>query len=177
MWLVDTYIEPCRVTALLVKFRMSNSKSLDEREDKVLVVSPEELLSIDESLSLLVNRSELDGAISLRPLASAAVIGCSIDLISKVAEAVLKMPECLDKPQNQELEVSDVDLFVLREVAISLVLVDRSLSLSLRRKIYTLLMRPSIEDKAVQCGELRFVEDLLNRADEDGDLNQLFEDL
>ena len=99
------------------------------------------------------------------------------DLISKVAEAVLKMPECLDKPQNQELEVSDVDLFVLREVAISLVLEDRSLSLSLRRKIYELLTRPSIEDKAVQGGELRFVEDLLNRSDEDGDLNQLIEDL
>ena len=156
---------------------MSEHNYIDEKSKKILIVSSRELLSIDESLSLLVTKSEFEGAVTLRPLAPGAVIGCSIDLIVKVAEAVLKMSEDPDEPKDRELEVSDVDLFVLREVAVSLVSLDESLSLALRRKIYELLMRPAIEAKAQKASELEFVENLITRSDDDGGLNQQLEDL
>ena len=94
-----------------------------------------------------------------------------------MAEAALKMSEDPGKPQDQELQVSDVDLFVLREVAVSLVSLDESLSLFLRRKIYELLMRPDIEAKAEEVSDLEFVENLITRSDGDGGLNQQLEDL
>ena len=55
---------------------------IDEAQTKVLTLTPVELLSIDDGLSLLVNKNEFDGAVTLRPVYPSAGIGCSIDLIT-----------------------------------------------------------------------------------------------
>ena len=48
---------------------------IDEAEAKTLTLSPVELLSIDDGLSLLVNKNEFDGAVTLRPVYPSAGIG------------------------------------------------------------------------------------------------------
>ena len=55
---------------------------IDEAHSKELTLSPVELLTIDDGLSLLVNKNEFDGAVALRPVYPSAGIGCSIDLIT-----------------------------------------------------------------------------------------------
>ena len=113
---------------------------IDEAHSKELTLSPIELLTIDDGLSLLVNKNEFDGAVALRPIYPSAGIGCSIDLITKIGEAILRMAEDLEKPHNQVVLVTDVDIFVLRELVISQVVkMDRSIALGLRLKLYKLL--------------------------------------
>ena len=145
---------------------------IDEAYNKELSLSPVELLTIDDGLSLLVNKNEFDGAIALRPIYPSAGIGCSIDLITKIGEAILKMAESLEKPVNQTIEVTDVDIFVLRELVISQVVkMDRSVALGLRLKLYTLLYSENLETDARN----RTLDILLEKSNDDGKLGQVLD--
>ena len=147
---------------------------IDEVQFKSLVLSPVELLSIDDGLSLLVNKNEFDGAVTLRPVYPSAGIGCSIDLITKVGQAILKMSENLEAPVGQTLEVSDVDIYVLRELVISQVVkMDKSVALGLRLKLYQLLYSDFIKAEALD----KSVEHLLKISDKDGQLGTLLDAL
>ena len=145
---------------------------IDEAHSKELSLSPVELLTIDDGLSLLVNKNEFDGAIALRPIYPSAGIGCSIDLITKIGEAILRMAESLEKPTNQIISVTDVDIFVLRELVISQVVkMDRSIALGLRLKLYTLLYSETLEADAMN----KKLDILLEKSNTDGKLGQLLD--
>ena len=147
---------------------------IDEAQFKFLELSPVELLSIDDGLSLLVNKNEYDGAITLRPVFPSAGIGCSIDLITKVGQAILKMSQNLEAPENQTLELTDVDLYILRELVISQVVkVDKTVALGLRLKLYNLLYNDLIKAEALD----KSVEHLLKVSDKDGQLGTLLDAL
>lgn len=147
---------------------------VDESQDKSLTLSPLELLSIDDGLSLLVNKNEFDGAVTLRPVYPSAGIGCSIDLISKVGQAILKMAENLEVPTSQTIKINDVDLYVLRELVISQVAkIDKSVAFGLRLKLYTLLYSDFIEAEELD----KSVEHLLKVSDKDGQLGTLLDAL
>jgi hypothetical protein len=147
---------------------------IDEAQAKALTLTPIELLSIDDGLSLLVNKNEFDGAVTLRPVYPSAGIGCSIDLITKVGQAILKMAEKLSTPENQTLEITDVDLYVLRELVISQVVkMDKSVALGLRLKLYALLYSDYMKAEALD----ESVEHLLNISDKDGKLGTLLDAL
>lgn len=146
---------------------------IDESKAKQLMLSPVELLSIDDGLSLLVNKNEFDGAVTLRPVYPSAGIGCSIDLLSKVGQAVLKMSEDLEKPRNQALEVTDVDIFILRELVISQVVkMDKSIALGLRLKLYELLYSEVMEEEATN----EAVASLLEVSNKDGKLGKVLDE-
>jgi hypothetical protein len=145
---------------------------IDEAHSKELSLSPVELLTIDDGLSLLVNKNEFDGAITLRPIYPSAGIGCSIDLITKIGEAILKMSENFEKPDNQIIKVTDVDIFVLRELVISQVVkMDRSVALGLRLKLYTLLYSENLETDEVN----KNLDTLLEKSNTDGRLGQVLD--
>ena len=147
---------------------------IDEAQFKSLVLSPVELLSIDDGLSLLVNKNEYDGAITLRPVFPSASIGCSIDLITKIGQAILKMSKDLEAPESQTLEFTDVDLYILRELVISQVVkVDKNVALGLRLKLYNLLYSDLIKAEALD----KSVEHLLKVSDKDGQLGTLLDAL
>lgn len=140
---------------------------IDEAHAKELTLSPVELLTIDDGLSLLVNKNEFDGAVALRPIYPSAGIGCSIDLITKIGESILRMSENLDKPTNQTIMVTDVDIFVLRELVISQVVkMDRSIALGLRLKLYNLLYSDTLKADAMN----KSLDDLLEISNKDGEL-------
>lgn len=145
---------------------------IDELPTNIINLSPVELLSIDDGLSLLVNKNEFDGAISLRPVFPSASIGCSIDFLAKIGQAILKMSENLENPTNQSVEVADVDLYILRELVISQVIkMDKSVALGLRLKIYTLLYGKSVEEDAIN----ESLEKLLETSNEDGKLGTVLD--
>ena len=145
---------------------------IDEALSKELVLSPVELLTIDDGLSLLVNKNEYDGAVALRPIYPSAGIGCSIDLISKIGEAILRMAESLEKPTNQTIQVTDVDIFVLRELVISQVVkMDKSIALGLRLKLYTLLYSETLKADEMN----KQLEKLLETSNDDGKLGQVLD--
>ena len=140
---------------------------IDEERTKIISLSPVELLSIDDGLSLLVNKNDYAGATTLRPVYPSAGIGSSIDFLAKIGQAILKMAEDLENPQNQDIEVVDVDLYILRELVISqLIKIDKGVALGLRLKIYTLLYGDSVRDEAINNS----LEQLLEMSDKDGDL-------
>jgi len=147
---------------------------IDEAQTKVLTLTPVELLSIDDGLSLLVNKNEFDGAVTLRPVYPSAGIGCSIDLITKVGQAILKMSKNLEAPLSQTLEITDVDIYVLRELVISQVVkMDKSVALGLRLKLYNLLYSDFMQAEALD----KSVEHLLKISDKDGQLGTLLDAL
>ena len=145
---------------------------IDEENAKVIILTPLELLTIDDGLSLLVNKNEFDGAVTLRPVYPTAGIGCSIDLLTKIGQAVLKMAEDLENPLNQEIELNDVDLYILRELLISQIAkIDRSVALSLRLKIYTLLYGEVIAEAKLNDS----LERLLETSNKDGKLGTVLD--
>ena len=146
---------------------------IDEAHSKELTLSPVELLTIDDGLSLLVNKNEFDGAVALRPVYPSAGIGCSIDLITKIGEAILRMSEDLEKPHNQVVLVTDVDIFVLRELVISQVVkMDRSIALGLRLKLYNLLYSENIKADNIN----RNLDNLLEISNKDGELGKVLDE-
>ena len=146
---------------------------IDEAHSKELTLSPIELLTIDDGLSLLVNKNEFDGAVALRPIYPSAGIGCSIDLITKIGEAILRMAEDLEKPHNQVVMVTDVDIFVLRELVISQVVkMDRSIALGLRLKLYKLLYSENIEADNLN----KNIDKLLEISNGDGALGKVLDE-
>ncbi len=145
---------------------------IDELQTKIINLTPVELLSIDDGLSLLVNKTEFDGAIALRPVYPSAGIGCSIDFLTKIGQAILKMSENLENPQPQAVEVADVDLYILRELVIAQVVkIDRSVALGLRLKIYALLYGDFVEEAAINNS----LEQLLEMSDKDGKLGTVLD--
>jgi len=151
-----------------------HGQHVDEVQLKSLTLTPLELLSIDDGLSLLVNKNEFDGAVTLRPVYPSAGIGCSIDLIAKIGQCILKMAENLEVPTNQTLEINDVDIYVLRELVISQVVkLDKSIAFGLRLKLYNLLYSDFIKAEALD----KSVEHLLNISDKDGQLGTLLDAL
>jgi hypothetical protein len=145
---------------------------INETQQKNLSLSPVELLTIDDGLSLLVNKGEFDGAVTLRPVYPSAGIGCSIDLIARVGEAILKMAEKLESPTNQIIEVTDVDIYILRELVISQVVkMDRSIALGLRLKLYNLLYSDNVEAEAIN----KSLDTLLEMSNKDGQLGKVLD--
>jgi len=145
---------------------------VDEACIKELTLSPVELLCIDDGLSLLVNKNEYDGAVTLRPVYPSAGIGCSIDLISKVGEAIIKMAETLENPTDETIQVTDVDIYILRELVISQVVkMDRSIALGLRLKLYNLLYSDNVEAESIN----KSLDKLLEMSNIDGQLGKVLD--
>jgi hypothetical protein len=140
---------------------------IDELSTKIISLEPVELLSIDDGISLLVNKNEYAGATTLRPIFPSAGIGCSIDFLAKIGQAIVKMSEDLENPQAQPIEVADVDLYVLRELVLSQVVkLDKGVALGLRLKIYNLLYGDFVREDAINNS----LEQLLETSDKDGKL-------
>lgn len=145
---------------------------IDEERTKVISLSPVELLSIDDGLSLLVNKNDYAGATTLRPVYPSAGIGSSIDFLAKIGQAILKMSGDLENPQNQEIEVVDVDLYILRELIVSqLVKLDRAVALGLRLKVYNLLYGDFVQEDAINNS----LEQLLETSNKDGKLGTVLD--
>lgn len=115
---------------------------LDEIENKTLFLSRREALFIDDSLSMLVEKEIGDESLtSIRPLQHNAGIPAPIDLLEKIGMAVLFTTDPQNMGKEAAIQVSDTDLFMLREIALSFVKVGpEQVGYNLKLKIYKLLL-------------------------------------
>jgi len=114
-------------------------------ENKVLNLTRNEALYLDDNLSLLVEKDIDDAHIqTLRPLSHSAGVSTTIELIEKLGHAILFTTDDKNKGLEAEVILSDADLFILRELAHSYVKIGTErVGFNLKRKIYSLLYKQS----------------------------------
>jgi len=114
-----------------------------ETENKTLWLTMREALFIDDSLSMLVEKDfGDDGYSAIRPLAHNAGIPAPIDLLEKIGMAVLFTTDENNKGKLASIQVSDTDLYMLREIATSYIKIGTEpVGFNLKRKIYALLLQ------------------------------------
>ena len=115
---------------------------IDSQFTRTLSLTRNEALYIDDSLSLMIEREAFGdtriGTMRLQMLS--APLGAPIDLIDKITYAVLYTTDDANKGKEADVQVSDEDLYMLREIAQSYVKVGSELvGYNLKKKIYALL--------------------------------------
>ena len=106
-----------------------------------LSLSRNEALYIDDSLSLMIERTDADRMIgTMRLLLLSAPMGAPLDLIERVTYAVLYTTDDANHGKEAEIEVTEEDIYILREIAQSYIKVGSELvGFNLKRKLYNLL--------------------------------------
>jgi len=136
---------------------------ISEEPEYKLRLTVKEVLFIDDSLSLLVSTADQSRTVALRATMPSNTIGSPIDLIQKVGLAVLEITT-RDFPKNGKVtvEVSDMELLILREIAKSHILLgDDIVGLSLKTKVYEALYGEFYKEEKA----LNFLHSELEKAD------------
>ena len=125
-------------------------QEIDNTDSKVLLLTRNEALYIDDSLSLMIERGG-DGDLrigTMRLQMLSAPMGAPIDLIDKITLAVLYTTDETNKGKEARITVSDEDLYIIREIAQSYIKVGSEMvGFNLKKKIYTLLHQDYTSDE------------------------------
>ena len=108
---------------------------------KKLLLTRNEALYLDDSLTMMLDTSEgVQPFITMRPVMASMCIPAPVDLIEKIAVAVLFTLDPENEGQSATVELNESDLFCLREVTQSYARVgDELVGFNLKRKIYGVL--------------------------------------
>ena len=125
-------------------------QEIDNISSKVLYLTRNEALYIDDSLSLMIERDAMGesriGTMRLQMLS--APMGAPIDLIDKITLAVLYTTDDTNKGKEARVNVSDEDLYIIREVSQSYIKVGSEMvGYNLKKKLYTLLHQDYTSDE------------------------------
>lgn len=125
-------------------------QEIDNISSKVLYLTRNEALYIDDSLSLMIEREAMGesriGTMRLQMLS--APMGAPIDLIDKITLAVLYTTDDTNKGKEARVNVSDEDLYIIREVSQSYIKVGSEMvGYNLKKKLYTLLHQDYTSDE------------------------------
>ena len=108
---------------------------------KTISLTRNEALYLDDSLTMMLDMSE--GAqpfVTMRPVTASMCIPAPVDLIEKIAIAVLFTLDTDNVGQDAQVDLSESDLFCLRELSQCYVRVgDEMVGFNLKRKIYSVL--------------------------------------
>jgi len=129
----------------------ASDEYLPDIPDKVLLLTRNEALFIDDNLSMLVEKDLGDSGLgTVRPLAHSAGLPAPIELLEKIGLALLYTTDPKNNGKEADVAVSDTDLYMLREVAVSHARIgNEPVGYNLKRKIYTLLFSKSYERNKV----------------------------
>jgi len=114
----------------------------ENEEIKVLELTRDEVLYIDDSITMMIERDvRSDPFTTVMPISANAGLPSAVDLLDKVGMAVLQATE---EDYNREtllpLQVTLTELYMLREIAKSSIKLNgKFIGLSLKRKIYKVL--------------------------------------
>ena len=128
---------------------------IDSTEDKRLTLNVAELIFLDDSMTLAVHNSEYENMMPIRvPMPSNCTI-VTIDFIDKIGKALLKAM----KGGSVTMSISEADLYMLREIALSdVVHYGNRVGISLKGKVLNALYSKEIND-------LTTLEDMLRDID------------
>jgi|TARA_R110000851_G_C13020344_1_gene560122 hypothetical protein len=119
-----------------------------------LSLTVKELVYVDDSISLLVNRDDQLQSTPLKASMPTNTIGAPMEFIRKVGMGVLSIFDS-DKHSMKgevELEVSELELMILRELAHSSVSNgDILIGLGLKRKVYKALWGDTLKQDALSA--------------------------
>ena len=129
----------------------ASDEYLPDIPDKVLLLTRNEALFIDDNLSMLVEKDLGDSGLgTVRPLAHSAGLPDPIEILEKIGLALLYTTDPKNNGKEADVAVSDTDLYMLREVAVSHARIgNEPVGYNLKRKIYTLLFSKSYERNKV----------------------------
>ena len=120
---------------------LENDEELFNTPTKVLKLNRNEALYIDDSLTMMLDAA--DGTMmfaAMRPLVATANVPAPLDLIEKIAVAVLFTIDDNNLGYEAEVNLNDGDLLCLREICQSYIRVgEEPVGYNLKRKIYTAL--------------------------------------
>jgi len=118
-----------------------------EEEEKVIFLTRNEALFIDDSLSMLIEREPSDDRMgTVRPMAHTAGLPAPVDLLDKIGKAILFTTDPENHGEPAEVLMSETDLYMLREITHSYIKIgDEAVGFNLKRKIYTSLYSTEIE--------------------------------
>ena len=114
---------------------------------KTLSLTRNELLFIDDSLSMLVEKDLGDSGLgTVRPLAHTAGLPAPIELLEKIGKGILFTVDPKNNGLEAKIPVSDTDLYMLREVALSYMKFGKeNVGFSIKIKIYEQLFAKDYE--------------------------------
>jgi len=128
-------------------------ETLSQDAEKILLLSRNEVLFIDDSLTMIIEREAGDERLStVRPLTPTAGLPAPVDLLEKLGYAILFTTDPMNEGEEAEVFVSDTDLYMIREITHSYIKIgEEAVGYNLKRKIYTLLYGAGYErDKVVK---------------------------
>lgn len=138
----------------MTKSNMNNleyPEYLDDDEmpemEKVLLLTRNEALFIDDSLSMLIERDIHDDRLgTVRPLAHTAGIPAPVDLLEKIGKAILFTTDPDHQGDSAEVLLTETDLYMLREITQSYIRIgEEAVGFNLKRKICILLYSTAYE--------------------------------
>lgn len=114
----------------------------DEDALKALVLTRDEILYIDDQLTMMIERDgRSDNFSTVRPILANAGLPAPVELLDKIGMAVLQITdENAEDNSSVTVAVTATDLYMLREIAKSTVKINgHFLGFELKKKIYKLL--------------------------------------
>ena len=133
---------------------------LSQEAEKILWLTRNEALFLDDSLTMIIEREIGDERLStVRPLTPTAGLPAPVDLLEKLGYAILFTTDPINEGKNAEVFVSDTDLYMIREITHSYIKIgEEAVGYNLKRKIYGLLYGVSYERDKVARGLLSQVD-------------------
>ena len=124
-----------------------------EEELRVLTLTHNEALYLDDSLTMMLERDGDYGFTTMRPLLSSASLPAPVTLIEKIAKALLFTLDNNNRGELATVSVGDGDLFLLRELTQSYIKIgEEFVGYNLKCKVYQLLYGDSYQqDKQVDA--------------------------
>jgi len=118
-----------------------------EEVEKAMLLTRNEALFIDDSLSMLIEREPSDDRMgTVRPMAHTAGLPAPIDLLEKIGKAILFTTDPENNGEPASVLLSETDLYMLREITHSYIRIgEEPVGFNLKRKIYTLLYSTEYE--------------------------------
>ena len=120
-------------------------QKISDKNTKTLSLTIPELLFIDDNVSLMIDGSDFETMIPLRPAISSAIMLVPIDFIDKIGRAlvqILSHGEGTIKNRSITISVSEMELYMLREMCITTIdYFGYSVGLSLKKKVLTALYK------------------------------------
>jgi len=127
-------------------------EALSTEEEKRLLLTRNEALFIDDSLSMIIEVQPGDERLTtVRPLSHSAGLPAPVDLLEKIGMAVLFTTDPDNENKEFPVPVSDTDLYMLREITHSYIKIgEEPVGYNLKRKLYSLLYQNYESDKIAE---------------------------
>jgi|TARA_R110002020_G_scaffold413522_1_gene623153 hypothetical protein len=128
-----------------------------EGMSKIISLTKEESLFLDDAFTVIIDGEQMRGLTTLRGMSGQASVPVSMDLITKVGNAVLFTTDRSNGGKEALVEVDEADLLALREVANSQARFDSiPIGYNLKRKVLALLLENQYAHEVKKQKDFRY---------------------